>query len=309
MISDIQGTGDTSPMEGQTVTVTGLVTGDFQDGDGDDTRNLGGFYLQDAPPDIDFNTSDGIFVFDGDNPAVDVNAGEIVEVQGEVTEYFGETQINLTSVRVVGAGAVIPTPINLPVSGTTTNSDGDVIADLERFEGMYVEFTDPLTVTGLWTLDRFGSVTLSESGRLYQFTNSNLPDAADYTAHVEMNARRSIELDDGLRVQNPDDIHYLDAGNTAGYSIRAGDRLSDLVGNLRYSRGSGGSGDETWRLMPTTDPVFESMNPRPGAPAVGGAIRVASSTPKTSFPRLTRGRTSAAHRRTSPAEAPTALPS
>jgi hypothetical protein len=91
-----------------------------------------------------------------------------------------------------------------------------------------------------------------------------------------MNARRSIELDDGLRVQNPDDIHYLDAGNTAGYSIRAGDRLSGLVGNLRYSRGSGGSGDETWRLMPTTDPVFESMNPRPGAPAVGGAIQVAS---------------------------------
>jgi len=276
LISDIQGSGDTSPLEGQTVTVTGLVTGDFQDGDGDATRNLGGFYLQDAPPDVDFDTSDGVFVFDGDTPAVDVDAGDLVEVQGAVSEYFGETQINLTSVRVVGAGAVIPTPINLPVSGTTTNSDGDVVADLERFEGMYVEFTDPLTVTGLWTLGRFGSVTLSEGGRLYQFTNGNAPDAADYTAHVEMNARRSIELDDGLRDQNPDDIHYLDAGNTADYSIRAGDRLSGLVGNLRYSRGSGGSGDEAWRLMPTTDPIFESINPRPGAPAVGGAIQVAS---------------------------------
>jgi len=41
LISDIQGSGDTSPLEGQTVTVTGLVTGDFQDGDGDATRNLG----------------------------------------------------------------------------------------------------------------------------------------------------------------------------------------------------------------------------------------------------------------------------
>jgi len=276
LISNIQGTGNTSPMVGQSVTVTGLITGDFQDGDSDDTRNLGGFYLQDAPPDFDFDTSDGVFVFDGNSPAADVDAGDIVEVQGEVVEYFGETQINLTSVRVVGAGAVIPTPINLPVSGTTTNSDGDVIADLERFEGMYVEFADPLTVSGLWTLERFGTVTLSEGGRRYQFTNSNAADAADYTAHVEMNARRSIELDDGLLTQSPDDVHYLDAGSVAGYSIRAGDRLTSLVGNLRYSRASGGSGDETWRLMPTADPVFESVNPRPGAPAIGGAIRVAS---------------------------------
>ncbi len=276
LISNIQGTGNTSPMVGQSVTVTGLITGDFQDGDSDDTRNLGGFYLQDAPPDFDFDTSDGVFVFDGNSPAADVDAGDIVEVQGEVVEYFGETQINLTSVRVVGAGAVIPTPISLPVSGTTTNSDGDLIADLERFEGMYVEFTDPLTVSGLWTLERFGTVTLSEGGRLYQFTNSDSADAADYAAHVEMNARRSIELDDGLNTQSPDDVHYLDAGSAAGYSIRAGDRLSSLVGNLRYSRASGGSGDETWRLMPTADPVFESVNPRPGAPAIGGAIRVAS---------------------------------
>jgi hypothetical protein len=176
---------------------------------------------------------------------------------------------------VVGAGSVIPTPINLPASGTTTNSDGDVIADLERFEGMYVRFTDTLTVSDLWNLERFGAVSLSEGGRLYQFTNGGTPDVAAYTAYVDTVARRSIVLDDGLRVQSPTNIHYLDAGNTADYSIRAGDRLTDLVGNLRYARGSGGNGNETWRLMPTTDPVFESVNPRPGPPAVSGAIRVA----------------------------------
>ena len=41
-------------MEGQTVTVQGLVTGDFQETDGDGRRNLGGFYMQDGPPDTDF---------------------------------------------------------------------------------------------------------------------------------------------------------------------------------------------------------------------------------------------------------------
>ena len=275
-IGDIQGTGSVSPMEGQVVTATGIVTGDFQENDADGRRNLGGFYMQDGPPDADLQTSDGIFVFDGDNPVTDVDVGDVVEVRGTVAEYFGETQINASSVRVAGVGALIAFPINLPVNGSAANSDGDPIADLEHLEGMLVRFTDALTVTDLRNLERFGAVTLSEGGRLYQFTNSNVPDPAEYTAHKDLNARRSIVLDDGLRSQNPADIHYLNAGNTANYSIRAGDRLSNLTGNLRYSRGSGGDGDETWRLMPTVDPEFESLNPRPGAPAIGGSIRVAS---------------------------------
>ena len=254
----------------------GQVTGDFQEGDGDDRRNLGGFYLQDGPPDGNFDTSDGIFVFDGNSPAVDVDVGDVVEVTGEVAEYFGETQLNASAVRVVGSGSLIPAPISLPASGTTTNSDGDLIADLERYEGMLVEFTGTLTVSDVRDLEQFGEVTLSQGGRLYQFTNGNAPDVAGYEAHKELNARRTIVLDDGLRIRNPDDIHYLNAGSTSGYSIRAGDTVTGLVGNLRYSRGSGSNGDETWRLMPTMDPEFVSANPRPGAPAIGGSIRVAA---------------------------------
>lgn len=276
MISNIQGTGTTSPMEGQVVTVSGIVTGDFQENDTDERRNLGGFYLQDGPPDLDLQTSDGVFVFDGTNPAIDIDAGDIVEVTGTVTEYFGETQINATSVRVVGVGAVVARPLSLPFNAITTNSDGDPIADLERYEGMLVELLGPLTVSGHHNLGRFGTVVLSAGGRLFQFTNSNAPDIAGYTAHKDMKARRSIILDDGLRTQNPAEIHYLDAGAAANYSIRSGDTLGGVVGVLRYSRGSGGDGDETWRLMPTVDPQFTAANPRPGAPAIGGTIRVAS---------------------------------
>ena len=275
-IGDIQGTGSTSPLEGQAVTVSGIVTGDFQENDADERRNLGGFYIQDGAPDSDLQTSDGIFVFDGNNPATNIDVGDVVEVKGTVTEYFGETQINASSVRVAGAGVLAPFPVNLPINGATTNSDGDLIADLEHLEGMLVKFTDTLTVTNLRNLERFGSVTLSEGGRLYQFTNNNSPDVEGYDAHKELNASRLIVLDDGLRSENPPDIRYLNAGNTAGYSIRAGDSLDDLTGNLRYSRGSGGNGDQSWRLMPTEDPTFESVNPRPGAPSVGGSIRVAS---------------------------------
>ena len=275
-IGYIQGAGTISPMEGQLVTVSGIVTGDFQESDADERRNLGGFYMQDGTPDTSPQTSDGIFVFDGNDPATDIDVGDVVEVQGTVVEHFGETQINANSVRVTGTGALTPFTINLPINGTTMNSDGDLVADLEHLEGMLVTFTDTLTVTNLRNLERFGTVTLSEGGRLYQYTNYNSPDVDGYNAHKNLVARRSIVLDDGLRAENPSDIHYLEAGNTAGYSLRAGDKLTDLTGNLRYSRGAGGNGDETWRLMPTADPTFESANPRPGAPSVGGSIRVAS---------------------------------
>ena len=273
-IAEVQGDGTASPLLGQTVTVRGIVTGDFQDGDADGSRNLGGFYMQDGPPDGRLETSDGIFVFDGNNPSVDVGAGDVVEVSGTVKEYFGETQLEATSARVVGFGSITPLPINLPASTLVTNEDGDLIADLERYEGMLVTFSDTLTVTELRNLERFGEIGLAEGGRLYQFTNDNAPDADGYRAHREQNARRSIVLDDGRRTQNPSSLPYLTAGNTPGYSIRIGDTLDGLTGNLRFARGAGADGDATWRVMPTEDPVFTATNPRPGAPDVGGTIRV-----------------------------------
>ncbi|NNC57616.1 MAG: ExeM/NucH family extracellular endonuclease [Woeseiaceae bacterium] len=275
-IAAVQGHGATSPLAGQAVSISGIVTGDFQDNDDDNTRNLGGFYVQSEAPDADPMTSDGVFVYDGNNPTVDVSVGEQVSVQGTVNEYFGETQISQPTVKITGSGSIQATEISLPATGTTTNDDGDLIADLERYEGMLLRFPQTLSVTNLRNLERFGSVGLSQGGRLYQFTNANAPDPAAYSAHKASNARRTIELDDGLRSSNPATIRYLNAGTASGYTIRTGDTIAGVSGNLRYSRGSGGNGDEAWRLMPTAGPQFDSMNPRPGRPSVGGSVRVAS---------------------------------
>jgi predicted extracellular nuclease len=179
-------------------------------------------------------------------------------------------------VRVIGGGAILPFPVNLPAANTVNNSDGDIVADLEHLEGMLVRFPQELMVSDLRNLERFGSVTLSEGSRLSQFTNRNAPDAAAYAAHKEANARRSIVLDDGDRASNLSTVRYLNAGVLPGYSIRGGDSITGITGNLRYSRGSGGDGDETWRLMPTNNPEFGALNPRPAAPSIGGTVRVAS---------------------------------
>jgi len=275
-ISTIQGSGPASPLDGQSVSLSAIVTGDFQANDNDEARDLGGFYVQQEHPDADAASSEGLFVFDGHNPAIDIAVGDRVDVTGTVTEYFGETQINATTVTVTGSGTIQAIEINLPAGELTSNSGGDAIADLESYEGMLVRFPQKLAVTSLRFLEQYGEVRLSAGGRLYQYTNSNAPGAAGYAAHGDSVASRTITLDDGLRSSYASPVRYLNAGAAADYSIRVGDSVSGATGNLRYSRGSGGGGNEDWRLMPTEDIEFDDDNPRPGAPSVAGSIRVAS---------------------------------
>ncbi len=277
-IPDVQGSGDVSPVVGQEVSVVGIVTGDFQDGDADDTRNLGGFYLQAETPDNDPLTSDGIFIFDGDAPGIDVRIGQKVRVSGTVYEHFGETQVSASIVSLIGSGTYQPAKLVFPVS-TRLNSDDQAIADLERYEGMLVTIAEPGYVSEVYNLERYGELSLSHGGRLQQFTNDNAPDAAAFARHRQQNAARTLILDDGLSLQNPGRYRYLNPGasNVVDYSLRIGDQVSLVSGNIRYSRGSGGSGTEAYRLEPTGDPVFVAVNRRPVAPPdVGGDVSVAS---------------------------------
>lgn len=274
-IAEIQGMGAASPLAGMPVIASGIVTGDFQNNDADDSGDLGGFYIQDDTPDDDPASSEGVFVFDGNDPVTDVSPGDRVTVQGTVSEYFGETQITAPRILITGAGTVAATDVVLPALATVMNSDDELVADLERYEGMLLRFPQELSVTGLRDLERYGAVTLSAGGRLFQFTNANTPGRAAYSRHRSQTARRRIEVDDGERSSNPNFIRYLHAG-ADGYTIRVGDTITALTGNLRYSRGSGGKGDATWRLMPTIEPRFDAVNPRPGKPSVDGNVRIAS---------------------------------
>ncbi len=277
-IPDVQGRGDASPLDGQSVTVTGIVTGDFQDGDADTGRNLGGFFMQEETPDADPASSDGVFVYDGRTPSVDIKVGDRVNIAGTVTERFGETQITASTVTVTGSGSVQATDIILPAAATMLNSDGLPVADLERYEGMLVRVRQSLVVNDLFNLGRFGEISVSEGGRLQQFTNGNPPGIAAWANHRRLVAARSLIVDDGSSLQNVMPIRFLNpaASDAADYSLRSGDSLTGLQGNIRYSRGSGGAGFEAYRVEPTVDPLFASQNVRPAAPPdPGGTIKVA----------------------------------
>lgn len=249
-IGAVQGTGAASPVVGQTVTIFGRVIGDFQDGDG-----LDGFFVQDDG-DGNPNTSDGIFIA-SNSP---VNAGDPVQVQGKVSEYFGRTQlVQSRSLYVCGtAPSISPVSLSPPVP----SSDA-----LEKYEGMLVTFPQSLYVTENYDLGRYGELSLA-SERLWQPTNVTAPGPAALAWQAANDLKR-IVLDDGSNVEDPDPIDYPAPGLTAGNTLRSGDTVTGLTGVLDYA-------SSDYRIQPTTLLNWAHVNPRPSNSAVGGTLRVAS---------------------------------
>lgn len=275
-IHAVQGRGTTSPLTGTLVSLRGIVTGDFQSGDGD-RSDLGGFYLQQEIPDTDAATSEGIFVADSTAGGVDVSVGDRVIVRGLVAEVGGETQILAEQVLPDGRGHIDATAVELPFAVPMRSADGSAVPDLERLEGMLLRLPQPLTVTEIYDLERYGELVLSAGGRLRAFTNANRPDAAGYARSGEQDRLRSIILDDGRLEFFGVPARYLAPANLPGRPLRVGDAVGGLVGVLRYGRPAPDNGTEGWRLVPVADPEFLDRNPRPAVrPAAAGSIRVMS---------------------------------
>ncbi|MCX8097609.1 MAG: ExeM/NucH family extracellular endonuclease [Casimicrobiaceae bacterium] len=268
-IHAVQGSGAASPLVGQTVTVEGIVTGDFQA-----SGQLGGFFIQepDALADGDPMTSEGIFVL---HTATNVNVGDLVRVTGTVTEFTTgtgtRTELTSATVQVLSTGNPLPAPVtlNLPLPS---------MAHFEALEGMRVTIASPLTVSENYNLARYGELTLAPT-RLTIPTDtidpndnpasgtntsgtSNVPAV---TAAFDLRERSRIILDDGSNVQNPPTIPYWDSTNN---TLRVGSQVTSLTGVLSY-------GFSEYRIHPTA-PVSFNFAPRPTTPPeVGGSLKVA----------------------------------
>lgn len=284
-IHAIQGTGDSSLLDGQLVQIEAIVVGDFQNADADASRNLAGFYVQEEDTDADGDsaTSEGIFIFENSNFAVDVSAGDLVQVTGTVGEFAGETRLsNISNITILSSGNTLPSAaqITLVPGGAVTLSDsGAFQPDLEAFEGMRVSFTDTLSITESFQLVRFNEIKLSQGGRPEQFTQSNAPDASGLVQHLQDVGSRTITYDDGLLVQN------ALIGNLDGFGptfstatdIRMGDTIDGLSGVLTYQWAGNNASRATWRVRSTQDGenAFDKVNNRPAEPdAVDGSLKV-----------------------------------
>jgi uncharacterized protein len=261
LIHQVQGSGPTSPLVGSTVTVEAVVTASYQG-----TDQLSGYYIQEEDEDQDGDpaTSEGIFVF---NTSYPVSPGQLVRLTGRVTEFsiggggFLTQLSGISSPEVCGEDfTVTPSLVSLPVAS---------LADWEAYEGMLVTIPQLLTVTETFTLGRFGEVSLSVNGRLYNPTHL-VPPGAPALALQDLNDRSRILLDDGNGQQNIDPTIHPPGGLSAANTLRSGYTVDGLTGVIeqRFS---------VYRMQPVGQVEFLPTNPRQPEPAsAGGQIQVAS---------------------------------
>jgi predicted extracellular nuclease len=264
-IHDVQGSGAASPLAGQTVVVEGIVIGDFQDGASGTNGDFNGFHVQEEDVDADANplTSEGIFVFDGNSPVVNVTIGDLVQVQGVVSEFNGLTEItSFTGVIVLSSGNSLPTAstLSLPVTA---------VSDFESYEGMRVTFPQALYISEYFNFDRFGELVLTSERHLTP-TAEFEPGAPAIQAAADFLLDK-ITLDDGRSTQNPNPAIHPNGGVFDLTNLfRGGDTVANVTGIMDFSFG-------LYRIQPTQGAAYTSVNPRISSPdPVGGRLRVAA---------------------------------
>lgn len=237
-IGQVQGTGQRSPLLGQTVRIRGIVTADFQ------ATAAQGFYVQEQTPSQN-EASNGIFVFQGARPTPDVKVGDEVMVVGAVAERNDRTQLDIdraaSAVLVNSSGNALPLPIELRPPAL----DADARAYLERYEGMLVSVPRAIAVGPTNTFGEF-IVVRADTGATRLFQSD--PKGAGW--------RIGVNDDGGGR-----------------YEVAVGDQVDGLVGPLDYR-----FGQFTIAQLPEQKLVITAADrPLPsGAPAAAGEFTIAS---------------------------------
>jgi predicted extracellular nuclease len=274
-IANIQGSGLTSPLVGQTVSTQGIVT----------ALASNGYFLQtpDASIDSDINTSEGIFVFTNSAPTVTV--ASLVTSTGVVTEFKPSndpnsrtiTEITQASVLTSSTGNPLPAPVNLIAPTPTGGPD-----QLERFEGMRVQVPGALNVvapTGGGVTE--SSATASSDGVLFAvFPGTTTPfrEAGIELLDFPVNAATACAAGANCALvtfdANPERIR-LDTNAIAlqtAVNVNTGATLTGVVGVLTYTSRSftilttqaptvGGTPQTTTSLIPNPNSItIAAMN-------------------------------------------------
>ncbi|HEY6761301.1 MAG TPA: lamin tail domain-containing protein [Baekduia sp.] len=168
-IDQIQGTGVTSPMVGQKVSITGVVVGvDNQQGVSNyvnlDPRQAG-IYVETPTiaQDTDTRTSEGIFVgglLPADRAASHI--GQTVTISGTVTELFNLTTLDASGQAALFTGTASASNLPAPVTIDTASANAQTVSSngtrpyYETLEGMRVALPSATANSG--GTDKFGEL-------------------------------------------------------------------------------------------------------------------------------------------------------
>ena len=236
-IAEIQGTGAESDHVGQTVTTEGVVTAVWADG------GLNGYAIQTAgtggAAKSAGDASDGLFVY-SPQTAAEVSAGDSVRVTGEVSEYYGQTQITVASNGLQPLDEALEAPA--PIEGEFPEGD----EARESLESMLILPTGDITVSDNYGTNRYGEVGLVNGTEpLFQATDVVSP-GDEAIAYEEENAQRAYVLDDGGSVD------YTGSASDVPVPYVSTDDPLRVGGAATFSDPVVvGYGFDMWRLQPT----------------------------------------------------------
>ena len=275
-IEEIQGTGTSSPLVGQSVTTRGVVTASYP------TGGFKGVYIQTPGTGGEIDpatqtTSHGLFLYLADAPEADYPAvGDYVEATGPVSEFFGLTQVAPTTKSVTTLADTVtaarPAEVFWP---------GDETAR-ESLEGMLLAPQGRYTVADNFALNQFGEIGLARGSKpLLQPTDVARPKSPEAAAVVAQNAARAVKVDDGatlnfLSTAKDVPLPYL----TLTKPVRVGAAVTFTKPMVLDYRNSSWKFEPTEQLTGANADAVQPVtfdNTRTAHPeAVGGDLKIAS---------------------------------
>jgi len=268
---DIQGPGPQTPLDGQLVSVRGVVTG----------RTASGFFIQTEPgfEDADGWTSEGLFVRTAGSAPTDAHVGAVIVVDGTVAEFKPADDpdspprtelMDVTSINALSTSA-LPSPVVLT---PTDVSPAGTLDQLERFEGMrvYVATLQAVRGTGGTRLD--ADAASQSDGTFFAVLSSEpRPFRSSGIAIDEPQLSCgaptcSIPIFDG----NPERLRVATGmiEGTTAVDLAAGALFSDVVGPLDFA-------SRTYTVL-TDSPIVPSGGATITAAPAPGADRVSVAT-------------------------------
>lgn len=208
----IQGSGAASPMVGESVEVSAIVTGT--------TNN--GFFIQEPSVryDNDANTSEGLFVYKTD---ATVNKGDFVVITGSVKEQFNNTQLDASTVTVVSSGHELPAGVRVPVDYAEF--------DFEAIEGMIARIENAV-VADNYNLTRYGELRIAPD-MLDIASEVAVPLSEEFNDIKAQNNSYQLLVEDNTSAQNVDGLSFID-NFTYSNTVRLGDSIT-AEGPINYS--------------------------------------------------------------------------
>jgi predicted extracellular nuclease len=240
----IQGDGQFSPLVGDIVTTTGVVTAI--------TANGRDMWIQDPEGDGDPATSDGILVDDRDELDPLPQIGDLIMVTGQVEErqFFPDLPVTrLDDVHFRGPFEVISSGNPLPAPSEFTDqpdSVTDAIVLLESVEGMRVSINNGTVVS---PTSRFGEFAL--------LANKDAKQGSGYEPSVNQILLRDLSQDPNVVDYNPERILVDDFTLDDPIVVQPGDIVQSIVGVMDYSFGN-------YKIQPTDAKI--TSKPIPNSP-------------------------------------------